>query len=65
MNDTNKFWKRFEKTGRVEDYLEYACTMEEPFNDAYDDEDNLYEEDMTIHDARDCDGSGSFIAKYW
>ena len=24
----NVFWKRFEKTGRIEDYLEYACTCE-------------------------------------
>ena len=25
------FWKRFERTGKITDYLEYACTTEESF----------------------------------
>lgn len=28
------FWKRFEKSGKVEDYLEYACTTEDSLEDA-------------------------------
>ena len=30
----DKFWKRFEKSGRVEDYLEYACTSESSMSDS-------------------------------
>ncbi len=33
MMKNDIFWKRFEKSGKVEDYLEYACTTEDSFDD--------------------------------
>ena len=29
MMKKDAFWKKFESTGRISDYLEYACTLEE------------------------------------
>lgn len=56
----NAFWKKFEKSGRIKDYLEYACTVEEPdspydacydehydehYDDCYDEYDDEYDSD--------------------
>ena len=34
MIGNDVFWKRFEKSGKIEDYLEYACTTEESLSGA-------------------------------
>lgn len=62
MIENNLFWKRFEKTGKVEDYLEYACTTEESMIDVC--VDGVFEGEVMLHDTRDCYRAGTFIAKY-
>lgn len=62
MIENNIFWKRFERTGRVEDYLEYACTTEESMGMVCSD--GVPGGDIDIHDTRDCDGTCTFIKEY-
>lgn len=31
----NSIWKKFEKSGSIKDYLEYACTSEEAATEEY------------------------------
>lgn len=58
MMKNDVFWKRFEKSGKVEDYLEYACTTEDSLEDAvigeviYDEPDVIlpgYDETIQIY----------------
>ena len=48
------FWKRFEQSGSIKDYLEYACTSEDDMYDdayAYD----YYDDDPDDYDGYDDD----------
>lgn len=43
MSD-KELWKLFEKTGSINDYLNYACTCESEYEEDYNHE-GLYKED--------------------
>lgn len=48
----NSIWKKFEKSGSIKDYLEYACTSEDAVTGEY--AENIIDEELNDLE-KDCD----------